>query len=111
MAEMAKCCVDGCAEERKKGKSYCATHWRDYTREYEARSDRKRLSAEFHRGLEEGMKRAISFLRLRLGDRAATGHQAAQLIERNIILGDSQELMQRRLLVDSLRGSAPPRQQ
>jgi hypothetical protein len=84
----------------------CAEHWSAYQREYRQRSDTKRDKTAHFRGFTDGVAAASIFLRQTLGDRTASGHQAAQLIERAVmsgaIGGTAIEVTMRRALIQQI---------
>ena len=82
----------------------CRQHYNEYMQDYRKTAEVKREKASRHYGFQEGVTACVQFLRSTLGDRAATGLQSAQLIERGVTGTESHELTQRRAFVDSMRG-------
>lgn len=55
-------------------------------------------------GLQDGLARCMRYLREKIGSHAVTGYQAALMIERSELDGDTQEIIARRQFVEALRG-------
>lgn len=81
----------------------CRLHWNEYQRDYEKRAAVKRDKESRHSGFTDGVSACVQFLRSTLGDRAATGFQSAQLLERGITGAEPHELTQRRAFLESMR--------
>ncbi len=77
----------------------CALHYNEYMRDYRKLADNKRERAATFRGFEAGVSACVRFLRDTVGDRAASGHQAALLLERGVTGAESPEIVARRALI------------
>lgn len=100
-----KCCSRaGCERPRASTHNYCNEHWAEYQRDYKAKHDKEKIEASFQQGLKNGVDACVRFCRERLGDRAITGNQAAQLLLRaNQGESETAEAAQRRKMIESLQ--------
>lgn len=96
------CSKPGCNRDRASTHNYCAEHWAEYQREY----GQRRIKNSFEHGMRQGVEACARFLRERLGERAVSGREAAQLLLRVSQNGDeTPEVAQRRAMIESLRRS------
>ena len=99
-----QCSHNGFQNAASTNRSYCAQHWAEYIRTYNVRADKKRENAQHFQGFSEGVTACVQFLRKEVGDRAFTGHTLAHEIEKKVRQGESGDVLQRRALIESLRG-------
>ena len=91
-----------CDEEALKGRTLCRKHLAEYHRERRRTIKPMNEREAQQEGFEAGVAACVAFLRQTLGDRAATGYQAAQLIDGGVRGVASGDLASRRLFLQSL---------
>lgn len=88
-----------CSEPALEDRDICREHYAEYMREYRARDGKKR-DADIHlRGFEEGLRKALDFLRKRVGSQAVTGLQAAVMVERAYLTPETPGVAERAKLI------------
>ena len=76
----------------------------EYQRNYRATVKPMNERKAHSEGFQAGLQRCISYLRQTIGGKALTGHQAALMIERSMLDGESNEIIARRQWIEALRG-------
>ncbi len=94
----AKACSK-CTDPRVDGQPFCAAHYAEYQRNYRDISERKRDQSNHIRGFEEGVRKAIDFMRRRVAGSPVTGLQAAVMLERAYLTPEAPGIAERAKLI------------
>lgn len=88
-----------CEEPALENRDICREHYAEYMREYRARDGKKRDSDIHLRGFEDGVRRAIDHMRIRVASSSVTGLQAAVILERAYLTPETRGVAERAKLI------------
>lgn len=97
MAKARKC--QRCEKAPMEDRLLCKDHFAEYMQEYRQRDGKKRDQENHIRGFEEGLRKAVEFMRQRIASSPVTGLQAAVMLERAYLTPETPGVAERAKLI------------